>query len=155
MINQKSSGVSDESLNGSVERPLSPRYIDLPHAGGQRLDVARFVAYCFRFGTTAMAIGARKQTYDKFPREELNMLDPVLRRVFLPADSPYRNTMQAVQSVVDALVATGVFERTEMSFDCYDRLVNSIRINEDKAREFMAEHGNPTFVFHDGDKVLP
>jgi hypothetical protein len=120
-------------------------FIRLPHGGPDvKIDLRKFIDAWTRRGTiSVLAITQRRQAYDTFEGEALNGLDAILRRCFLPKDSPYKNTMQATKAVVDALVETGVFLRSTESMPGYYRPVQCIRINEEKALEFLALHGKP------------
>ncbi|WP_176050836.1 hypothetical protein [Burkholderia sp. BCC1644] len=123
-------------------------YITLPHGGPDaRIDMRQFVEAWLSRGTSFVAlpmpVNKRRQVYSKFIGNGLNTLDPILRRCFLPDRSPYANTMQATNAVVDALEQTGVFTRTVEGYDGFYRPVQCIRINEEKAREFLQVHGQP------------
>lgn len=119
------------------------RYVRLPNAGPNfHLDVLRLADLFERRGTTCIAIAQRAQTLDKFDEEQArNGLDPLIRRLFLPENSPYRNTMQASNEVVDALVQTGIFEPTMAKFPAWYRPVKSLKINEKELQEFIQKHG--------------
>lgn len=142
----------------AVERPeastseplLSPdgRFIRLPQGGlNAQIDLVQFIDAWMRRGTISMisvlAIGKRRLAYANFEGAALNGLDAILRRCFLPVASPYQNTMQATTAVVDALVETGVFERSVEPMDGYYRPVQCIRIKEDRAEAFLQKHGKP------------
>jgi len=133
---------------------MPQRHIALPHSGGATLDLARFISYWQRFNIVRMPVGARAQRYDRFPTEQLNSLDPVLRRVFLPSNSPYKNTMQAVSSVVDALIATGIFHLTVAACPGYYRPVQVLEINNAKANAYLEDCGNPPAEFDDDALVI-
>lgn len=158
----------------AIEEAPSPliqddRYILLPEAPGERIDLYRLVDYCLRQALVAFAadddreqtlkdylktlpveiseealsefkkgipINARTQALRVFEKEFSAGLDPLIRRHFLPKDSPYRNTMQATTAVVDALVKTGLFSRSKRKFNFY-RPVNALDFNLEAAREFM------------------
>ena len=90
-----------------------------------------------------LAINKRRQAYDKFEGEAVNGLDAILRRCFLPENSPYKNTMQATTAVVDALVETGIFSRSIEAMTGYYRPVQCIRIDEERAKAFLQKHGRP------------
>ncbi len=119
------------------------RYVRLPHGGpNARLDVLRLVDLCARQEISCLAIGKRAQALDLFSREEVRHgLDPLIRSFFLPKDSPYRNTMQAVNDVVDALVETGIFDHAKMRFPHYGRAVNSLKVNPVALQAFLEMHG--------------
>lgn len=131
--------------------------IRLPNGGpGATLDLVQFVDAWVRRGTVSMVINKRQQTYDKFPPEQLvNSLDPVLRRCFLPKDSPYRDTMQATSEVVDALVETGLFSHSMERWPGFYRPVKCIRINEEKALAFHQKHGKPAVQVDIHEFVIP
>jgi hypothetical protein len=119
------------------------RYVRLPNAGPNfHLDVLQLVDLFWRRGTTCIAIAQRAQTLDKFDEDQVrNGLDPLIRRLFLPESSPYRNTMQASNEVVDALVETGIFEPTMARFPAWYRPVKSLNINIEALQEFIQKHG--------------
>ncbi|KVG31421.1 hypothetical protein [Burkholderia diffusa] len=132
-------------------------FIRLPHGGPDaKIDLRQFIDAWARRGTiSVLAINKRRQAYEKFEGEALNGLDAILRRCFLPKDSPYQNTMQATTAVVDALVETGVFSRSLESMPGYYRPVQCIRINEEKAAEFLQKHGKPNDPLDIHRFVLP
>lgn len=120
-------------------------FIRLPHGGPDaQIDLLQFIDAWMRRGTLSMlAVNKRYQAYEKFEGEALNGLDAILRRCFLPKDSPYHNTMQASTAVVDAFVETGVFSRNLESMPGYYRPVQCIRINVEMAEHFLEKHGKP------------
>jgi len=131
-------------------------HISLPHGGDAKIDLHRFVQAWDDRGTTwVMAVGKRRQAYEKFYGEVVNGLDAILRRCFLPANSPYKNTMQATTVVVEALVETGLFEHGVEHVTGYYRPVQVLRINEEKAREFLATHGPHPDPIARHDFILP
>jgi hypothetical protein len=132
-------------------------FIRLPHGGPDaKIDLLRFIDAWARRGTiSVLAINKRRQAYAKFEGEALNGLDAILRRCFLPKDSPYQNTMQATTAVVDALVETGIFSQSLESMPGYYRPVQCLRINEEKAREFLKMHGKPNNPIDIHRFVLP
>lgn len=138
-----------ENPENATEAPASLLSSDgltirLPNGGpGATLDLVQFVDVWVRNGTVSMAINKRQQPYDQFPREQINSLDPILRRCFLPKDSPYKNSMQATSAVVDALVETGLFSQTLEKWKGWYRPVQCIRIDEEKALAFLRQHGAP------------
>ena len=119
------------------------RYVRLPHGGPHaRLDVLRLADLCARKGISRLAIGKRAQALNLFSREDVRHgLDPLIRSFFLPKDSPYRNTMQAVNDVVDALVETGIFDHAKVQFPHYGRAVNSLEVNKAALQAFLEKHG--------------
>jgi hypothetical protein len=132
------------------------RFIRLPHGGPDaQIDLLQFIEACRRRGTISLAIGKRRQAYEKFQGEALNGLDAIVRRCFLPENSPYQNTMQATTAVVDAFVETGVFSRSLESMPGYYRPVQCIRINVEKAAEFLNIHGKPANPLDIHRFVLP
>jgi len=120
-------------------------YVTLPHGGpGAKIDLRRFIDAWVRRGTNwVVAISKRQQAYDKFENELKNGLDAILRRCFLPPNSPYMNTMQATTAVVDALVETGVFRYSIEKIPGYYRAVQCIHINVEEALEFLEKNGHP------------
>lgn len=145
-LEERSSLLSEDGLS-----------ISLPHGGGAVIDLRQFIYAWIRRGTVSMSmpVNKRRQRYDEFSHETINTLDPVLRRCFLPADSPYRNTMQATTAVVDALVETGVFELVTNSHPGFYRPVQCLRIDEVAANEFIKEHGKPTLALDPHVFCLP
>lgn len=123
--------------------------IRLPHGGGASIDVVQLVDYCQQTSLVSMAVGARQQRLSKFPHDHIASLDPMLRMCFLPVDSPYRNTMQATNDVVEALVQTGVFKLTKRDFNnakegqSFYRPVQALDFLEDSAKEFMKDKQRP------------
>ena len=85
----------------------------------------------------------RAQAYDKFPSNQLDTLDPLIRREFLPANSPYQNTMQATTEVVDALVESGLFIRTKKHFEGFYRPVKALDVCHEAMNAFWVAHGSP------------
>lgn len=126
-------------------------FVRLPYGGpGAAIDLVQFIDAWMQRGTISMlAISKRRQGYDRFKGEAVNGLDAILRRCFLPKDSPYRNVMQATTAVVDALVETGVFAYSVEAMPGYYRPVQCIRIDREKAKEFLQKNGpakNPLCV---------
>lgn len=143
-------GRHDGAISDRPALPQSPsllsadgRYVRLPHGGpNARLDVLRLVDLCARKEISCLAIGKRAQALDLFSREDVRHgLDPLIRSYFLPKDSPYKNTMQAVNDVVDALIETGIFDHAKMRFPHYGRAVNSLKVNPAALKAFLEEHG--------------
>ena len=132
-------------------------FVRLPHGGPDaRMDLRQFIDAWVRRGTiSVLAIYKKQQAYEKFKNEAQNGLDAILRRCFLPKDSPYINTMQATTAVVDALVETGVFSQSLESMPGFYRPVQCIRINDEKAVEFLHTHGKPTHPLDIHRFVLP
>ncbi|MDD2113824.1 hypothetical protein NP554_18780 [Pseudomonas asiatica] len=119
------------------------RYIRLPHGGpGAKLDVVELLDWLNARAITDLAINQRAQTLDKFPQDQSMTLDPIIRRVFLPESSPYKNTMQAVAEVVDALVETGCFKRIKKSYPSFYRAVNALEIDWTEASQFLKGRAN-------------
>lgn len=119
------------------------RYVRLPNAGPDfHLDVLQLADLLQRRGTVSLAIAQRAQSLEKFNDEQFrNGLDPLIRRCFLPEDSPYKNTMQASNEVVDALVQTGIFEPAMIKFPAWYRPVKSIKVKKDELLAFIDKHG--------------
>lgn len=78
--------------------------IDLPYGGGARFDEQDLVDYIRSFTPTRDYIIIGKQTDVLAKHRKKYSLDYWLRQ-----RCPNRDTMQAVGSVIDALVATGLF----------------------------------------------
>ncbi|WP_460093711.1 hypothetical protein [Pseudomonas sp. S2_B03] len=145
------------------------RYIELPEADGEHIDLVRLVDYCLRQATVSfgadddraenfelyrdsLPVNARTQALERFDSQFSGGLDPLIRRFFLPKDSPYRNTMQATTAVVDALVKTGIFTKTKRKFDFY-RPVNALDFNVEAGRAYLdgkpaVENPIPTYFWH-------
>lgn len=119
------------------------RYVSFLNAEpSAKLDVLQLVELLKRLGAKNIAIAQRAQTLEKFEKEQiLNGLDPMLRTFFLPKDSPYRNTMQANNELVQALVETGIFQHTTAKFDAWYRPVKSLKINQRALESFIEKHG--------------
>lgn len=129
-------------------------FIRLPHGGRDaRLDLRQFIDAWVRNGTVSMAINKRQQPYAKFEYKFLNSLDPILRRCFLPKDSPYRDTMQATTAVVEALLETGLFTLVMDKKDYY-RPVQCLKIDEEKAVAFW-EKNKPSQQINLDEFCLP
>jgi hypothetical protein len=82
--------------------------IDLPHGGGARISEHELVDFvlAFRPPRNYIILGASHVALAKYHKK--NTLDYWLR-----GRSRYRDTAQAVESVIDALVATGLFADEE------------------------------------------
>jgi hypothetical protein len=116
--------------------------IRLPYGGpGASIAVLDFLEMWFQSATDDMAINQRAQSFDKFPDDQRCTLDPVIRRSFLPENSPYKNTMQATTDVVEALLETGLFSRISKKYPYFYRPVKAIKIDWPLAIEFMKKHG--------------
>ncbi len=113
--------------------------IKLPHAGPEAyLSLKELAKYFLDNDIDVMPINNRAQVFADFKDEHLtNTLDPVIRNVFLPKDSPYKNTMQAVSAVTDALVESGLFSRETVKFEGFGKRVNSLRINHELAQSLV------------------
>jgi DNA-binding Xre family transcriptional regulator len=94
-----------DALNASVRvTPSDVEWIDLPHGGGQAgFYVGRLVDEVRTRPNQQLPIGATKSNLDQVKPESLDFF---LRSRY--AKNP--NTMQAVQSVIQAIVDTGKFE---------------------------------------------
>ncbi|WP_256824927.1 hypothetical protein [Pseudomonas kurunegalensis] len=128
-----------EALSAPSLLSADRRFIRLPHGGpGAKLDVFKLLDWLNARAITDLAINQRAQTLDKFPQDQSMTLDPIIRRVFLGEGSPYKNTMQAVTEVVDALEETGYFKRTKKSYpSLFYRPVNALEIDWAKAAQFL------------------
>jgi hypothetical protein len=119
----------------------------LPNGGpGAYIDLIQLVHYFNKFGIIDMAINMRAQTLEKFPNDQKNTLDPLIRCRFLPLDSPYKNTMQATTAVVDALVESGLFSRIKKLYPYFFRPVNAIAPCEAGFKQFIATHPSPSAI---------
>lgn len=103
--------------------------IKLPYGGpNAMLSVPALLDYLREHEISHLAINQRAQAYDKYPENQHMTLDPIIRRLFLDG-SPYKDTMQAVAEVVDALVATGHFKRTKRRYEgIFSRAVNALDV---------------------------
>lgn len=126
-------------------------FITLPNGRGARLDLRQFIAVWLKSRPSmTMMVNRRNRAYSTFEGEERNTLDPIIRRCFLPPDSPYLNTVQATTAVVEALLQTGIFTEERKSLPGYYRPVKCIVMNEQKARDFFITH-SPAEVEIDQD----
>lgn len=149
---------SATSAAPAVESLLSAdgRFVTLPHGGPDaKIDLHRLGDALCRRGTTLtvlpvgkdgepqklLPIAKKTQKLDDFTGGPANGLDAILRRCFLPEGSPYQNTMQATNAVVDALVETGLFSRTVQSMPGFYRPVQCLAINERELVEFVERLG--------------
>ena len=149
--------MTNHSMAESLPTPFirDDRYIALPEAEGEHIDLVRLVDYCLRQATVSMGAGddraeslemyrkslpinARTQALERFDSQFSGGLDPLIRRYFLSKESPYRNTMQATKEVVDALAKTGIFTRTKRKFDFY-RPVNALDFDADAGKAYLAD----------------
>ncbi|QVW25356.1 hypothetical protein KJF94_07215 [Pseudomonas hormoni] len=103
--------------------------IKLPYGGPNAyLSVPELLDYLRKHEIQHLAVNQRAQTLDKFPDNQLMTLDPIIRREFL-GDLRYKNTMQATNEVVDALVATGKFRRCKQRYEgIFSRPVNALEV---------------------------
>lgn len=133
-------------------------FVTLPHGGlDAKIDLHRLGHALCRRGTTLtvlpvgkdgepqklLPIAKKTQKLDEFTGAPANGLDAILRRCFLPEGSPYQNTMQATNAVVDALVETGLFSRTVQPMPGFYRPVQCLAINERALVEFVERLGRP------------
>jgi hypothetical protein len=118
--------------------------ITLPNGGpNAHIDLVRFADYCDRYGIIDIAVNQRAQSLGKFPVNQCDTLDPFIRRHFLAPDSPYKNTMQAVTDVVDALVESGLFRNIKKKYEYFYRPVNAIEVCEKALVQFLQEQNRP------------
>lgn len=118
--------------------------IRLPYGGEASIDLVRLVDYCEHYAISSIAINKRTQALERFPANQRDTLDPLLRICFLPENSPYKNTMQATSEVVDALVETGIFKRSKRIFkDVFYRPVNAIDYQSEKGAAFLKDKQPP------------
>lgn len=133
-------------------------FVTLPHGGPDaKIDLHRLGHALYQRGTTLtvlpvgedgepqrlLPIAKKTQKLDDFTGGPANGLDAILRRCFLPVGSPYQNTMQATNAVVDALVETGLFSRTVQPMPGFYRPVQCLAINERALVEFVERLGPP------------
>lgn len=130
----------------ATPRPSSDKHktVPLPHGGpGASLDLVRLAAYCIQHDIESIAVNMRAQSYDKFPPNQLNTLDPLIRREFLPQGSPYKNTMQATTELVNSLVDSGLFINAKRHFPGFYRPVNALDVCRDAMGAFWVANGSP------------
>lgn len=85
--------------------------IKLPHGGPNGVIYLPNLLHVFnQLNIDCLPIHNRAQGLESFSENEYLCLDILLRRGFTDPEKPYlKNTMQAVRSVVEALVETGYF----------------------------------------------
>jgi hypothetical protein len=128
----------EEIGSDSTSEDAGLRFVRLPHGGPKaRLDVVKLVELLIREKIYEIPVNQRAQSYDKFPKDQKITLDPLIRRYFLGMKSPYVNTMQATNEVIESLVRTGIFERSKMKHEAFYRAINSVKLNKEKADEFL------------------
>ncbi|WP_327192048.1 type II toxin-antitoxin system HicB family antitoxin [Pseudomonas fluorescens] len=104
--------------------PSEPGWIDLPYGGGMGgLYIDRLVDVFHEAAVTEMPIGKTKEGLVKVKRYSL---DFILRSRY--ARQP--NTMQAVDAVLDQIVASGRFRRSSMKDPVTGKPVESIALIE-------------------------
>jgi hypothetical protein len=113
--------------------------ITLPHGGGNQLCIADLVEYFLSNCIVKLAINQRAQRFDVYPDNQKSTLDPLIRWNCLK-NTPYLNTMQSVQSFIDALVSTGIFKRTTHFFPMFKRSVNAIEIIPSEAELHLQKY---------------
>jgi len=111
------------ALNSGIRvTPKDPNWIDLPYGGAQAGFYVGRLSLAFRLAkVTEMPIGAVKADWEQVKDYSLDYL---LRTRY--ARNP--NTMQAVTSVIDDLVRTGIFERGTMEDPKTGRTVDCLRL---------------------------
>ncbi|MCZ2903226.1 hypothetical protein [Burkholderia thailandensis] len=151
---------SATNMAPAVESLLSADglFVTLPYGGPEaQIDLHRFAHALCQRGTTLtvlpigkhgepqklLPIAKKTQKLDDFTGGPANGLDSILRRCFLPKGSPYQNTMQATNAVVDALVETSLFSRTVQAMSGFYRPVQCLAINERELSEFVERLGQP------------
>lgn len=125
--------------------------IPLPYSKGAFLDVIRFVDFFHRLhqqGINSIPVDARNEVLDSLleryttPESQKHPgLDVLIRLYFLPADSPYKNTRQAVKEVVHSLENTGIFTLTRETFPNFYRAVNAIQYDPNAGLAYLQKHG--------------
>lgn len=113
--------------------------ITLPHGGGTQLNIADLIDYFLSNSIAKLAINQRAQRFDLYPDNQRATLDPLIRWNCLK-NTPYLNTMQSVQSFIDALVSTGIFKRTTHFFPIFTRSVNAIEIIPSEAKLHLQKY---------------
>lgn len=125
--------------------------IPLPYSKGAFLDVIRFVDFFHSLhqqGINSIPVDARNEVLDSLleryttpESQKYPGLDVLIRLCFLPADSPYKNTRQAVKEVVHSLENTGIFTLTTETFPNFYRAVNAIQYNPNAGLAYLQKHG--------------
>lgn len=112
-----------EALNTGVRvTPTDPQWINLPHGGGQAgFYVARLVDAYRDAGVTEMPIGKSRSGVAGV---KAYSLDHILRTRY--AKQP--DTRQAVDTVLEDLVATGLFRRSQMMDPVTGKEVDSLAL---------------------------
>lgn len=116
--------------------------INLPYAKNYKIPLTKIIEYFISNNIEVMPINNKACVLSEFKAEHLKTtLDPVIRLYMLEADSPYRNTMQAVNEVVEQLVNTKIFEliQVEGKDFGFKRRVKALKIDKDKARQYLSE----------------
>lgn len=111
------------ALNSGIKVTAEdPAWIDLPYGGSQAGFYVGRLSLAFKLaGVAEMPIGAVKANWEEVKPYSLDFL---LRTRY--ARNP--NTMQAVTSVIDDLVRTGIFERSTMADPTTGRMVDCLRL---------------------------
>lgn len=116
--------------------------INLPYANNQTEPLIKFLEYFISNNIEIMPINNKACTLSDFKEEHLKTtLDPVIRSYILGEDSPYRNTMQAVNDVVNQLVKTGFFKLINVNGSNFGfkRRVRALQIDTAKAKHYLKE----------------
>lgn len=116
------------------------RYVRLPYGGPDaRIDLERLIWILVRRGNLTVPIAKKHTGLSGLTEAYASGLDAILRREFLPANSPYRNTSQATIAVVDALVESGLFYREIHRLKGFYRPVQCLTINRERVVGFVKE----------------
>jgi hypothetical protein len=133
LTDQNQSVIDVQPLNLLVDGSFT---VKLPYGGADAyLDIRALVRHLLKNGISDLAINQRAQSLDQYPPEQRMTLDPIIRHDFLPASSPYKNTMQATAEVVEALVKSGYFVRIKKKYPYLSRTVNALAIVAEKAAD--------------------
>lgn len=125
--------------------------IPLPYSKGSSLNVIRLVDFFHRMhekGVDSLPIEARNEVLSKLMEryetpesQQYPGLDVLIRLYFLPADSPYRNTRQAVKEVTSSLENTGIFSITQEKFPSFYRTINALKYSPNEGIAYLKKHG--------------
>lgn len=164
LVPQQIEKMADPEPKPAKNAPLSIR---LPNAGATAaIDLHSFVDYWARKGLLAMPINQRAKPFKEFIGRERFTVEALVRACFVPES--YRNTMQMVNDVTNAIVATGLFREVKfdsaqlkddspfvrekalitesdqtLNIERYSRAVKCLEIVEDNVLEFLKTHGKP------------
>lgn len=139
----QSANIPDPKITEITEIPL-------PYGGAATINLIRltdFFERLFKKGISSIPIDARNEVLDQLRKRYLTPeeqkypgLDILIRLHFLPKDSGYRNTRQAVREVVDCLENTGIFTLTKEVFPNSYRAVNALKYCPEAGEKYLEKH---------------